>query len=697
MRAQIVPIVFLFLLTLSAAGQTPEKSPPPNLMTPELLWKLGRLGDADISKNGQTAAFTVRSYDLKSNDGKSSLSVVDLKTGVQRKLLSGWPSISDVQFAPSPFGERIYLIGRADAQSKKQDQIWAINPADGGALQLSAFKDGCANLKVAPDGRNLAYTLDVKLDKEPKEIYEDLPKADARIIDSLMYRHWNAWHDYKYSHIHLAPIKPDGKAGKGTDILGERRVDSPVPPFGGISQFDWSPDGNFFAYTLKDQQRWAESTNSDIYLLDVASGQDAINISVANKGYDNDPLFSPDGKSLAYHSMEHDGFESDRNRIMVYNLASKQITEATKGLDQTVHDTHWTPDSKGFVFASEHRGSQQLFSIGRDAKGLRQVSEGRFEWSLRGLSPDGKKALVSFARTERPDELAVLDLASKSSRTLSHINDKIYATLKLPTVKERWVEATDGKKIHCWVVYPPDFDPSKKWPMLTYCQGGPQGQIGQWFSYRWNFHLMAANGYVVLAPNRRGLPGFGREWNDQISGDWGGQPMDDLLSATDSMLAEPYIDSKRAAAVGASFGGYSVYWLMGHHAQRFATMVSHCGVFNLESMYGTTEELFFANWEFGGPYWKSPAIQKKYDEFSPNRYVKNWDTPLLVIHNEKDFRVPIGQGMEAFSAAQIQGIPSRFLYFPEEGHWVTKPQNSVLWNRVFFEWLDRYCKEPVAG
>lgn len=680
--------LLLTLVPLAATAQTES----PSVMTPELLWKLARLGEADLSADGKLAAYGVRRFELAENKGKTSVYVYDTKTGEERRLLADWPSVSDLQFAPSPYGERLYLVGKNDPDSAKAPQVYAINPQDGGALQVTAIKDGVGALKVSPNGKHLAYTVDVKLDKEVKEIYADLPKADARIIDNLMYRHWNEWHDYKYSHVNLAPIGKDGKAGKAVDLLDTRKVDSPVPPFGGSSQFDWSPNGEWFAYTLKDEPRMAETTNSDVYLLKTSAPRDQINVSKNNRGYDNDPIFSPDGKSLAYHSMAREGFESDRNRILIYDLASGKTSEATVGLDQTVHGSMWLPDSKGFAFVSETKGTSQVFAIDRDGKNLRQLSQGRYDWSLRGVFPDGKQALAGYARMERPEELAILDLAAKTSKTVSHLNDGLYKTLKLPKVEEHWIDTTDGKKMHAWVILPPDFNPASKYPVLTYCQGGPQGQIGQGFSYRWNFYLMASKGYVVIAPNRRGLPGFGREWNDVISGDWGGQPMKDLLSATDHMLAQPYVDPKRAAAVGASYGGYSVYWLMGNSGDRFAAAVAHCGVFNLESMYGTTEEVFFTNWEMGGPYWKSAAIQKEYDEFSPHRYVKNWHTPILVIHNEKDFRVPIGQGMEAFTAAQVQGIPSRFLYFPEEGHHVTQPQNSVVWNRVFFDWLDRYCK-----
>jgi dipeptidyl aminopeptidase/acylaminoacyl peptidase len=692
LTCKLTLLAFLFLSPIAGVAQ----QSPPTVMTAELLWKLGRLGEADLSAGGRYIAYGVRRFELAENRGRTSVHLFDSKTGEDRLLLSDWPSVSDLQFAPSANGERLYLVGKPDSQSKKAPQVYAVNPADGAVLEVSDVKDGVGALKVSPDGKHLAYTVEVKLDKEVSELYPDLPKANARIIDGLMYRHWNEWHDFKYSHIILAAVGRNGKAAQPLDLMEGRKVDSPVPPFGGSAQFDWSPNGDWFAYTVKDVPDQAQSTNSDVFLLKTATPREQLNVSRDNLGYDNDPMFSPDGKSLAYNSMQRAGFESDRNRLIVYELASGRQSEATAGLDQTVHDACWTPDSKGFVFASETKGTTQLFRIDRDAKGLRQVSQGRFDWSLRGLFPDGRRALAGYSQMERPEELAVVDLSERSSKPVSHLNDAIYRTLKLPKIEEHWIDTSDGKKMQAWVIKPPDFDPARKYPLLTYCQGGPQGQIGEGFSYRWNFYLMASHGYVVIAPNRRGLPGFGREWNDVISGDWGGQPMRDLLSATDHMLAQPYIDPTRAAAVGASYGGYSVYYLLGNSGDRFAAAVAHAGVFNLESMYGTTEELFFTNWELGGPYWKSPQIQKKYDQFSPHRYVKNWHTPLLVIHGEKDFRVPIGQGEEAFTAAQVQGVPSRFLYFPDEYHWVTQPQNNVLWSRVFFDWLDRYCKPEAA-
>ncbi len=699
-------LCFCFLLPCVLSGQqSTDVAEKPKRMTPELLWKLGRLGEAAVSSDGSKIAYTVRHYDLSKDSGRSTMHLLDAKTNKHSEVIKKWSSISSVQWINTKQGERVFFLGMegnepdapdTDATEDSEDspQCWLLDPASGNSKQVTSVEGGIANLKVSPDGTMLAFTVDVKLDEEVTEVYPDLPKADARIIDGLMYRHWNAWHDFKYSHLHIASLKDDGTAGAAKDLMPGVKADCPVPPFGGAEQFNWSPDGTEIAYTIKDVDNWAQSTNSDVYIVNVAEPTKVRNVSQGMEGYDNNPVYSPDGKYLAFHSMERASFESDRNRIMILDRASDQVADLTAGLDQTAHDAKWTPDSKSMIFVSEFRGTNQIFRASLDSNGATQVSQGRFNWSLIDVLPDGDHALVSQMNMLRPKELAILKLTDATHRTISGINDEIYESLELPEIEERWVDATDGKKIHCWVIHPPDFDASvaKKWPMLTYCQGGPQGQIGQWFSYRWNFHLMAAQGYVVVAPNRRGLPGFGREWNDQISGDWGGQAMKDILSATDAMVREPYIDQKRVGAIGASFGGYTVYWLMGNHNKRFCTMISHCGVFNLESMYGSTEELFFVNWDLGGPYWKADEIQKDYNQFSPHRYIGKWETPLLVIHGEKDFRVPINQGMEAFTAAQVQGVPSRFLYFPNEGHWVLKPQNGVVWHRVFFDWLDRFCK-----
>lgn len=664
-------------------------------MSPKLLWKLGRLGSAVFSSDGKHVAYTVRRYELDENKGRSTLFIQNVETGKTRQLLKDWPSIGEVQFGKTQNGERIFVQARTAAEGATT-QAWAINPVDGGAVQVTDIDGGIANLKVSPTGKHIAFTLDVKLDKTVNELFEDLPKADARIIDSLMYRHWNAWHDYKYTHLHVAAIDEEGRAAKPTDLMDGLRADCPVLPFGGSEQFNWSPDGTEIAFTLKlleDKTKWAQSTNSDVYVVKATDTGSRKNISSSNKGYDNDPVYSPNGRYLAFHSMERAGFEADRNRIMIYDRETKTTTEATKGLDQMAHSGTWLPDSSGLVFYSEYRGTNQIFSVPVAGNGAMQHTKGQFNWSLQDVSPNGKHLLVTRTSMVRPAELAIVPVGGGEARMLTDINGDVFKNLELPKVEEMWVDATDGERIHNWVIYPPNFDPKKNYPLITYAQGGPQGQIGQWFSYRWNFHLMAAHGdYIIVAPNRRGLPGFGRKWNDDISKDWGGQAMKDILSSTDAMLAKPFVDKEKTAAIGASFGGYTVYWLMGNAEDRFKCMIAHCGVFNLESMYGSTEELFFVDWDLGGPYWDSPSIQKKYDQFSPHRYIQNWKTPLLVIHGEKDFRVPVTQGMEAFQAAQIRGVKSRFLYFPEEGHWVMSPQNGVVWHRVFFEWLADHCK-----
>ena len=679
-------------------------------MTPELLLKLGRLGGASVSPDGTQIAYTVRSYDLADNKGRSSLHVINRADMQDTVAIEAWSSLSSLDWIETAAGNRLFFEGTPQKAEGAEDdptgQAYSLDVASGAVTKLTDVEGGIANLKVAAGGTKIAFTVDIKLDDEAKDLYKDLPETEGRIIDSLMFRHWNAWHDFKYSHLHVASISADGTAGAATDLMPGVRADCPVPPFGGSEQFAWSPDGTEIAFTMKNVEDWAESTNSDVYLVDLANTASAEtaeakfkNITENGLGYDNNPVYSPDGKWLAFNSMQQAGFESDRNRIILYERATGVARELTNGLDQNASNIQWAPDSASIVFESERQGTNQLFRIDvADAK-LKQVSEGRFNWHAVGFLDKGKNLLTAQTSMLRPAELHQLSLADGNDTKISGINDEIYANLELPTIHERFVEATDGKKIHCWVIHPPEFDASadKKWPMLTYCQGGPQGQIGQWFSYRWNFHLMAANGYVVLAPNRRGLPGFGREWNDQISGDWGGQAMKDILSTTDELIAEPYIDEDRVGAVGASFGGYTVYWLMGNGGDRFKAMIAHCGCYNLESMYGSTEELFFVNKDLGGPYWASPEALDKYQRFSPHRFVKNWKTPLLVIHNELDFRVPVTQGIEAFTAAKVQKVPSRFLYFPDEGHWVQKPQNGVLWNRVFFEWLDRFCKGEGEG
>lgn len=698
-------------------------------LTPEKLWDLARIGDASISPDGSQLAYLVSHYELAENSGKATLYLQDLPSELPssdsksiafetplavtepKVLIESMKGLYGLSWFAHPSGPKLVYVapgtfhsaedaadeadGAEDGEEAKAPQAWMIDPATGKSTQLTFLEDGIGNLKVSPAGNAIAFTMDVKMDQTVTELYEDLPKADARIIDSLLYRHWNAWHDYAYSHVHVLPIDAQGNPGEVVDLMKTLKADCPVPPFGGAEQFEFAPDGQEVALTLKLVNNPAESTDTGVYTIPSVGGN-MKHITPGMPGYDMEPRYSADGRYLVFHSMERASFESDRNRLMLYDRAAGAMREITSGLDQTAHNATWSDDGKEVIFYSEYRGTNQIFSIDVESSQLQQVSSGRFNFSHVGPVSGTSLLLVRQQSMLRPTELALVDTTSNQVVTITDVNGDVYQDLELPTVEERFFTATDGKQIQSWVILPPGYEESdEQWPMLTYCQGGPQGQIGQWFSYRWNFHMMAAQGYVVLAVNRRGLPGFGREWNDQISGDWGGQAMQDILAATDGMLGDPKIDRKRVAAIGASFGGYTVYWLMGNSQNRFCSMIAHCGVFNLESMYGSTEELFFVNWDLGGPYWKSDDVAAKYDEFSPHKFIGNWKTPLLVIHGEKDFRVPVTQGMEAFTAAQVQGVESRFLYFPEEGHWVLSPQNGVLWGRVFFDWLDRYCKAPA--
>ncbi|MEZ6197801.1 MAG: S9 family peptidase [Planctomycetota bacterium] len=662
-----------------------------NRMSPELLWKLGRVGGGSVSPGGLEVLYSVRRYELAENRGDSDLWVVPLSGGEARRLTEGPGSEGDAQWVETAAGLRIFCLAKRDGDDATQ--VWSLDPASGRFSRVTKIPGGVANVKVAPGGRRIAFTRDVKLDPTVNELFTDLPKADARIIDGLMYRHWDSWHDYAYTHLCVADIGDDGTAGAPRDLMEGLKVDCPVPPFGGSEQFNWSPDGEELAFTMKIANDWARSTNSDVYVAraDGAGGRRCVTTGMP--GYDNDPVYSPDGRYLFFQSMARAGFESDKNRIMRLDRKTGEKVDLTAGLDRTTHGVVVSPDSRTLWFSSETLGTTQIYRMDVATGRSSQVSEGRFDFDLRDVSPDGKTLVLGRMSMIRPTELVRIPSGGGEATALTDVNGAIYADLELPTVEERWVEASDGKKIHAWVIKPPRFDPEKKYPMLTYFQGGPQGQIGQWFSFRWNFHLMAAHGdYVVVAPNRRGLPGFGRAWNDEISKDWGGQAMRDILAVHDSMCTESYVDPKRVGGIGASYGGYTAYWMMGNAKDRFAAMIAHCGVFDLESMYGSTEELFFVDWDLGGPYWKSKELQEAYGRFSPNRFVGNWKTPLLVIHGQRDYRVPVTQGMEAFTAAQIEGVPSRFLYFPDEGHWVLSPQNGVLWHRVFFDWLARYLK-----
>ena len=674
------------LCTLSTLGFS-------QTLTPEALWKIGRVSDPRISPDGKSVIYNVRTFDLATNKGQSDIYLIPVGGGTPVALANTTADEGSARWRPD--GKK---IGFTMADKNGDTQLWEMNPDGSGKSVVSSIEGGIGNFGYSPTSGHIWYSADVKLDKKPSEIYPDLPKTDgARIIDGLMYRHWNAWHDYAYSHLFLATYS-NGTIGSGVDLLKGERWDCPTAPFGGDEQIMFSPDGKKLAYTCKKLNGTASavSTNTDIYIYDLTAGT-TTNLTEGMKGYDNDPCWSPDGKKLLWLSMEMPGYESDRNRLFQYTFETKQKTELLPTFDYSVDNVTWTSDSRMIVFTAAKNATKQIFLYDaalKSAMPMRQITDAQADYNEITVAGTGKSMVIVASRTDytMPSELYNVNPQTGAAKMITNVSEPIWGTVKKSNVQKRMVKTTDGKEMLVWVIYPPDFDASKKYPTVLYCQGGPQSVVSQYFSYRWNFSLMAANGYIVVAPNRRGLPSFGEAWNDQITGDWGGQAMNDLTSAIDDVAKESYVDKNRLGCVGASFGGYSVYWLAGHHNKRFKAFISHCGVFNLESEYAATEEIFFANHDMEGAYWDNPK-PKSYDAFTPHKFVRNWDTPMLVIHNEKDFRVPLNQGMEAFTAAQLQGVPSRFLYFPDEGHHVLKPQNGILWQRVFFEWLDMYLKK----
>ncbi len=671
MKKYILIALFFWLTFSTIAAQNGK-------MSAEMLFELGRVSLEDVSPDGSMVLYGVTYYDLENDSGNKDLFLIPAEGGGAIQLTATPESEYDAKFRPD--GQWIGFL--------RDGKIFEINPES-----LEERKVGFANYNgflYSPTGNYLLFAMDIKYDKTTQQLHPDLKLTQGRVIDGLMYRHWKSWHDYKYSNLFVTPYADGQLVDEPVNIMGEP-YDSPLQPFGGMEEISWSPDGRYVAYTCKKLSGtdYAVSTNSDIYLYDLDT-RTTRNLSQPNPGYDKEPVFSPDGRYIAWNQMQTAGFESDRNRIIVYDLKKDKAEDISADWDQNGNHPQWSADGKKIYFTSGVRATTHLFSVEVNGKHRpEQLTNGIYNYY--GFKQAGNQIIASRASMSMPHELYRIPTEGGEATALTAVNSKVLSTVKMGKVEQRTVKTTDGKDMLTWVVFPPDFDPRKKYPALLYCQGGPQSAVSQFWSYRWNFQLMAANGYIVIAPNRRGLPSFGQEWTDQISGDWGGQAMQDLLAAVDQTAREPFIDEERLGAVGASFGGYSVYWLAGNHEKRFKSFISHCGLFNLESWYGTTEELFFANQDLDGAYWQDP-LPETWKLDSPHQYVKNWDTPLLVIHCEKDYRVPIGEGMQAFQAAQLQGIPSRFLYFPDEGHWVQKPQNGMLWQRTFFDWLDKYLK-----
>lgn len=626
----------IILLALSFASVSVFSQ---EVMTKELLWKLGRVSPVGITK-----------------DGKSI----------------------------------VYRVGYPDVENDKiETKIYRIPIEGGKAEEIKGYENLVGDKNVSPNGKYILSHEAVKInDQRGKDLYPVAVQSESYVFDGLDYRHWDTWNDGTHNHVFFAPTaNPENKV----DIMPGEPYDSPQKPFGGEEDYVWTPDSKKIVYVSKKKAgtAYALSTNTDLYEYNLETKQ-TVNLTPDNPGYDTNPTYSPQGY-LTWLQMKRDGYEADKNDIIVrFDGRDMNLTAAWDG---TVDSYRWSADGKKIYFTAAVDGTIQLFEVNfpgrtRIAIVVRQLTDGDFD--VTGIVGfNGDKAIVTRTDFNHATELYAYDLKKESWQQLTTVNDALYANIAMSKSEKRYVMTKDGKKMLVWVVYPPNFDPSKKYPTLLYCQGGPQSALSQFYSFRWNFQLMAAEGYIIVAPNRRGMPGHGVEWNEAISKDWAGKPMDDYLVAIDEVAKEPYVDTERLGAVGASYGGYSVFYLAGVHENRFKTFIAHCGVFNLESMYGTTEEVFFPNWDTGGPYWEKENrdAQKAIQEFNPIKNVAKWNTPILIFHGGKDYRVPIGQGQEAFQAAQLLGIKSRFVYFPDENHWILKPQNAQVWQGEFFRWL----------
>ncbi len=645
------------------------------LMKPETLWKLGRVNLETVSLDGKTTYYTITRYDLTKNKGQSDIFSIGTDGNGLRQLTNTEEGEDNIQLRPD--GQKIAFL--------RDGFLFEMNLDGTNASKISEIEMN--GFDYSPDGKKILYIADVKYLKDTKDVYSDMPNAKIKLIDGLMYRHWKSWEDNKRSNVFVATYE-NGRVGEGKNIMNEP-FDSPLQPMGGMEQIAWSKNGKYIAYTSKKLNGTAAavSTNSDIYLYNLENGFTK-NITESNKGYDMNPVFAPNGRYIVYNSMQTPGYEADRNRMMLYDIELGASTYLTEKHDRDAESMAWSTDGKEIYFISGADGTQHIFTMNPLTKKIRQITSGLHDYNAFKVA--GKNLVGLRVSMTEPAELFEVETVNGVTRQITTTNQEVWSVIKKATIQKKMVKTTDGKEMLVWHVLPPDFDPTKKYPTLLYCQGGPQSHLSQFWSYRWNPQLMASMGYIVVAPCRRGMPGFGQEWNAQISQDWGGQCMKDYFSAIDDASALPYVDKDKLGAIGASFGGFSVFWLAGHHEKRFKTFIAHAGIFNFESMYGTTEELFFENHEKGGAYWDSPQ-PKSYGD-SPHLSVAKWDTPILITHGEKDFRVPISEGAQAFQAAQLRNIPSKFLWLPDEGHWIQNPQTSVVWQREFFSWLDKYLK-----
>ena len=663
----------------------PDFTPTNGVFDINALEALGRVSAPVVSPDGQKILYGVSYESVEQNKSNLDLYVMDIDGSNVTRITT--TAENEAGYTWIDGGKKIAFMNPVDGKM----QLWTMNADGSDRKAVSSVENGIQGFLFSPDEKRVVMISTLKSAKEAKDIFADLPKATGRLVDDLMYKHWDEWVT-EIPHPFVGDF--DGtQVTNVVDIMKDEPYEAPMKPFGGIESFAWSPDGKQLIYVSRKKTglEYSVSTNSDLYLYDIEA-KTTRNLTEGMMGYDTAPTYSPDGKYVAWLSMEHDGYESDKNRIFIMDVATGEKTDLTTDWDYTADAIAWNPNGKSIYFIAAKDGITPIFSIALEDKKVATVAEGVYDYA--SLAPVGNSLLISMRHSMlMPNE--IVSIENGEVKQISNVNTDLLDQLKMPTVEKRMVPTTDGKLMTTWVIYPPEFDPNKKYPSILYCQGGPQQAVSQFWSYRWNFALMASNGYIVIAPNRRGLPGFGTEWNAQISKDYGGQNMRDYFSAVDDMKRESYIDADRIGAVGASYGGFSVYWLAGHHEGRFSAFIAHAGIFNMESQYLETEEMWFANWDMGGAYWdkENEAAQRTFAN-SPHRFVDKWDTPILITHGEYDYRILASQGMMAFNAARLRGVPTEMLIFPDENHWILKPQNCIMWQRVFFSWLDKWLKEP---
>lgn len=654
-------------------------------LTPEVLWSFGRLGDAQVSPDGKQIVYGVSYYSIEKNKSNRDLFVISTEGGDPVQITN--TAFGEYSAVWRPDGKKIAFLSYESGAG----QIYEMNPDGSGKKQVSHVDGSIDNFIYAPTMDKILFTMDVKILETVADIYADLPKANGLLINDLLYRHWDQWEDENFSHIFVADYS-NGAVLNPKDIMEGEPYDTPMKPFDGIEDINWSPDAKMIAYTCKKLfgKDYSLSTNSEIFLYDLESGQTS-NLTEGMDGYDRFPVFSNDGTRLAWSSMERAGFEADKERLFVYEFETGTKTQYLKDWEYSPSGLIWTPDDKSVYFVVGIDATFQIYNFNFESNELKPITAGQHDYHSVALA--GDKLIGTKVSMVMPQEIYAINAETGEETQLTFENKHLLDQLNMPRVEKRFTKTTDGKDMLTWLVLPPNFDETKKYPTILYCEGGPQSPLSQFWSYRWNFSIMASQGYIIVAPNRRGTVGLGQDWTDQISKDNAGQPMKDLLSAIDQFKKEPYIDEDNLGAIGASFGGFSTYWLAGNHEGRFKAFISHSGVFHSEMEFLTTEENFFDYWEKGGAPWeKDNKVAQKSFAGSPHNFVDKWDTPILIIHGGMDFRVPVSQGMAAFNAAQLRGIPSQFLYFPTESHWVLSPQNGILWQRTFFGWLDKWLK-----